>query len=279
MTQVAKPTVYLVRETAADGAQTFHAVPGGKFFKTWSAEKLAAAPAKLEIAGLVMERAKGKQLLSDAEVERTENRFRLFDKISGSEMKRVAGSGLDALKQLSAHGFVHGDVKPQNMIHDTKNGRVTLIDFSGMQKVSKNGGVPKAAVGTMGYLLPGGIAAGFQRDLFAMGVSLVETGLIARGRNADASEMFSAIADRNVGPGPYQARLARERGEPEAWQEVMNRLERAEAPDSAVAFGFACMRQAMAWDTAKFGRYDAATSPADHPLNVMSGHPAVAGGA
>jgi serine/threonine protein kinase len=279
MTQVAKPTVYVVRETAADGARTFHAVPGGKFFKTWSAEKLAGGQSRLEITGLVMERAKGKQLVSDAEIERTENRFRLFDKISGSQMKSVARSGLDALKQLSAHGFVHGDVKPANMIHDMKNGRVTLIDFSGMQKVSKNGGVPKAAVGTAGYLLPDGNAAGFPRDLFAMGVSLVETGLIARGRNGDASEMFMAIAERNGGRGAYQAHLARGRGEPEAWRVVMDRLEGAEAQDSAVAFGFACMRQAMEWDTAKFGRYDAAKSPADHPLNVLSRHPAVAGGA
>jgi len=128
ITHVVKPSVYVVRETAPDGTRSFHAVPGGKFFKTWSTEKLTAGQSRLEIAGLVMERAKGKQLVSDADLARTGNQFRLMNKISGSEMKNVARSGLDALKQLGAHGFVHGDIKPANIML-TRQGIAKLIDI------------------------------------------------------------------------------------------------------------------------------------------------------
>ncbi len=275
ITHVVKPSVYIVRETGPGGT-TFHAVPGGKFFKTWSTEKLTTGQSKLEISGIVMERAKGKQLVADADYGKTENQFRLFDKISSSQMKSVASSGLDALKQLGSHGFVHGDIKPANMIHDSSSGEVKIIDFSGLQKVSKNDNRLAASTGTEAYLMPGGAYAGYARDLFAMGASIVETGLKARGRHGDAENLIGAINDCNKGQGQLQAAQARRDGRPESWETVMNGIAAGEAEDSAVAFGIECMKQAKAWDVDKFGRYDAATSPREHPLNVVSRHPAVA---
>ncbi len=276
---VVKPSVYVVRETDMKGVQTFHAVPGGKFLKTWAAEKLRTGQPVLEISGLVMERAKGKQLVADDDFGLSENRFVLFDKISSSNMKNVARSGLEALKELASHGFVHGDIKPANMIFDSGSGNVTLIDFSGLQKMSKKGGSIEVGAMSQLYLLPDGAERGPARDLFAMGMSIVEAGLKARGRHADASEMGSVLFERNSPKGMYDAERMRSNGAagPEAWEETMERLAAAEPQGSAVAFGFACMRQAAAWDSAKFGRYDAATSPPDHPLNVLARHPAVAG--
>ncbi len=49
--------------------------------------------------------------------------------IDSLEMLVVAKKSADALLQIQTHGYVHADIKPENILYDRKTGRVTIVDF------------------------------------------------------------------------------------------------------------------------------------------------------
>src|SRR5690606_4947834 len=83
----------------------------------------------------------------------------------------------DAVAAMHAAGFVHRDVKPENVIAGP-DGHVTLIDLGlawreGMTRHTEGG----AAVGTIGYMAPEqieGREVGAPADVWAIGVMLHE---------------------------------------------------------------------------------------------------------
>lgn len=88
--------------------------------------------------------------------------------------KKVIISVCDALKILHDNGFVHRDVKPENIMI-SKSGIVKLIDFNASRRESPNVGKDTVQMGTIGYAPPEqyGISQTDKRtDIYAVGVLL-----------------------------------------------------------------------------------------------------------
>ncbi|MBA3260597.1 MAG: serine/threonine protein kinase, partial [Gemmatimonadales bacterium] len=100
--------------------------------------------------------------------------------LSVAETIRLAGDLLDALEHAHAHGIVHRDVKPDNVVL-TPRGAV-LLDFgiaravaaSGSDRLTRSG----IAVGTSTYMSPEQITAvkeiDLRSDLYSLGAMLFE---------------------------------------------------------------------------------------------------------
>lgn len=87
--------------------------------------------------------------------------------------KNVICSVCEALTVLHKNGFVHRDVKPENVVIDN-GGRVVLIDFNASRKVSL-ASKDTVVMGTVGYASPEqlGVAQSDSRtDIYAVGVLL-----------------------------------------------------------------------------------------------------------
>lgn len=88
-----------------------------------------------------------------------------------------------ALEELHSMGFVHRDVKPENVLID-RNGLVRLADFGSAARLNKDGKVRSfTAVGTPDYLSPevlagqnckNGAEYGTEVDLWGLGVTIYE---------------------------------------------------------------------------------------------------------
>lgn len=100
--------------------------------------------------------------------------------LSVAETIRLAGDLLDALEHAHAHGIVHRDVKPDNVV--LANRGAVLLDFgiaravaaSGSDRLTRSG----IAVGTSTYMSPEQITAlkeiDHRSDLYSLGVMLFE---------------------------------------------------------------------------------------------------------
>lgn len=76
------------------------------------------------------------------------------------------------LGAIHAKGFVHGDLKPANLMWDAQ-GRVKILDFGGARLARTQGPTQTSILGTPGYLAPevlGGDPKGTPSDWFAWGV-------------------------------------------------------------------------------------------------------------
>jgi len=101
-------------------------------------------------------------------------------KLGLPETLRLAGDLLDALDHAHAHGIVHRDVKPDNIVLSARG--AVLLDFgiaravaaSGSDRLTRSG----IAVGTSTYMSPEQITAlkeiDLRSDLYALGVVLYE---------------------------------------------------------------------------------------------------------
>ena len=88
--------------------------------------------------------------------------------------KRVIIDLCDALAVLHGTGFVHRDVKPENIMI-SESGKVKLIDFNASRPVSSEKQEDTVALGTLGYASPEqfGISQSDSRtDVYALGVLL-----------------------------------------------------------------------------------------------------------
>jgi len=81
----------------------------------------------------------------------------------------------DALAAAHAQGILHCDLKPANILIDTKGG-LHITDFS--IAVNRDGHGPKTGVGTPGYMAPEQLASGApvseRTDIYALGLVLYE---------------------------------------------------------------------------------------------------------
>jgi hypothetical protein len=153
------------------------------------------------------------------------------------QIKRVMNELLTALGHAHARGFVHRDLKPDNVFLCAPNDEVKLLDF-GIAKVLDDARRTQAGtlLGTPAYMAPEQFAdasnVDSRADLWAIGVMLYEmvTGRLPLAA-ATPNEMMMAVAGGQV--TPIRAVL------PSASTEVAQFFDRALARDPRRRFGAA----------------------------------------
>jgi eukaryotic-like serine/threonine-protein kinase len=131
--------------------------------------------------------------------EEGEHLFIVMELVSGQTLRLMVSEGpvetrtltrlgaqiAEALAAAHAHGVVHGDVKPENVIVQT-DGRVKLLDFGIARQVAREtlavtrqetAPVDSNIVGTLAYMAPEqlrGVDPDARADLFSLGVVLYE---------------------------------------------------------------------------------------------------------
>lgn len=263
--QVITPSVYVVRELASNGTQTYHAVAGQQRLKDWA--RTQAADSKFEVAGLLMPKAAGKNPIEypkPARPDDVEPPAKL--NVSRSDLKPMAQSAMSMLTGLASHGLIHGDIKPENLMWDAKTKSLQLIDNDGLQKVSKKAGsqVSEAAgAGTLTYLNPVKYARppgkgqqearlGLGRDLFAMGMVLLEASMHARGQGERADALMNRLTFSSSPAG--QAILWMRNGNYRSGLETLKQENLP--PNSVEAFARSCIVKSIEHEEARLAKQD-----------------------
>lgn len=205
---VSIPTGFLVR-IEREGSTGYEVVPAGKEFKNWALEQLGLpSPPTIRIAGSIMPLAAGTGL---EKLIPKEGSNPSAPKLARGDLLSIATRSLDTLESFGNHGFVHGDIKPANMIYDQGSGKLTFIDTGSLTKISKDpqrlehtAFSSKRGV-TTEYSLPrtkDGKAVGHEQDLFSTGLTLLEASL----KNRGASEIMAGVRARvsRGTPGHYE---------------------------------------------------------------------------
>jgi serine/threonine-protein kinase len=108
-----------------------------------------------------------------------------------SEVAGIGAQVADALEHAHAHGVVHRDVKPSNLLV-ASDGTVKVTDFGISKSVSADALTePGGVIGTPGYLSPeqaAGLPADPRSDVYALGVVLRELLTGARDATIDAGQ-------------------------------------------------------------------------------------------
>ncbi len=113
---------------------------------------------------------------------------------------RLIGQAAGALAAAHAHGLVHRDVKPANMLIDA-NDHLYLTDFGITRRVDSTTAVTEAGipVGTVDYMPPeqiNGEPVDARTDVYALGCVLYQvlTGAVPFERDSDVAKMFAHVS-------------------------------------------------------------------------------------
>ncbi|GAB5402124.1 MAG: hypothetical protein Aurels2KO_03550 [Aureliella sp.] len=146
-----------------------------------------------------------------------------------SSVIRYAGQVVDALAQASAHGLVHGDIKPSNLIL-ADDLTVKLGDF-GLAKTEHTkptGGIS----GTLSYMAPelsqGGQPTD-QSDMYSLGITLFELTFGRRPYAITGTTLKEQLTSKQVAEAEFPERWPTTL--PEEWAELLRRLMAKEAED------------------------------------------------
>lgn len=134
----------------------------------------------------------------------------------------IARQTAEALAALSANTWMHGDVKPENLIVSPE-GHVTLVDLGFARRTDQREAVDgDALMGTCAYMAPEAISSlrtDSRSDLYSLGVMLFEMLAGRRPFESDDPEELSArhrgakppeLGDFVAGLSPDACRLVRE---------------------------------------------------------------------
>lgn len=216
ISNVCIPTDFLVHITR-NGKSSFEVIRAGQDFKRWALAELQNTPRPvIRIAGSIMPKAPGQGL--EKLILSTANKP---SPLSSADLRSIATTSLQTLRQFADHGFVHGDIKPLNMIYDPAGKQLTLIDTGGLAKISKD---PALTEGTKfdasrGYTrlyshpsTLAGAKVAHEQDLFSMGLSLLESGLKSTGRTHDWVQASQLIENLKKTENPAERIRAELRG-------------------------------------------------------------------
>jgi serine/threonine protein kinase len=122
--------------------------------------------------------------------------------LSDREIGEIGADLCEALDHAHAHGVVHRDVKPENVVvTEVGEPRAKLMDF-GVARVAGSAGLtaPGDVVGTLAYMAPEqaeGRAAGPEADVYALALTLYECwGGVNPNRRANPAATARAIGGR-----------------------------------------------------------------------------------
>lgn len=144
--------------------------------------KLEDVPGVVRAVGIEHDGNQAALFLEDQRLESLDRVLAERGRLSLHDVLAVGVETARVLENVHAAGVIHKDVKPQNMLWDEKNRRLTLLDFaiaSELAEEAANPAIPEALEGTLAYMSPeqtGRLARGIdaRTDLYSVGVVLFE---------------------------------------------------------------------------------------------------------
>jgi serine/threonine protein kinase len=263
--QVVTPALYVVREEKSHGDYVYHAV-GGHQLKKWA--QIQTGTSAFTVVGLLMPKAKGSSPIEYPKLPVAQPDSPASTKPVGppvvqvdrADLPGMARSAFNYLRDAAKEGIVHGDIKPENMIWDSKSKTLQLIDSDNLQKISKKPGAKAeaiitqkgevGAVATMAYNNPWGLVSaggavarpGLGRDLFSMGLSMLEVAMRAEGRHAEFDQLQVALTRIDQKTHKIIKLMNEQRSRDAAMSAIQSETF---APGSAAHFAQQCIIKAM----------------------------------
>jgi hypothetical protein len=273
--QVVQPSHYLITETSANSTSRVHVVEGGRALKDWA--RTQATGSSFKVTQYLMPLAAGKELITfkdDGSVESMNFKRR--------DLPDIARSMASLLEKMWQHGFVDGDIKPENLMWDRSSKTLRAIDIDTFQKVSKKPGsaMPTTGQVTLHYAHPNNLSGHEEktttlgRDLFAAGMVMLEAALRAGGHNEDADRIMLAKENES------RIRYLRTTYGHSLPEEIGNLKKELNLADRGVEdFAMLCIKTALDYEEKRlaqginrFERYDEKAGP-DHPMSILKRHP------
>jgi len=145
-------------------------------------DKLAQVPGVVRLVSFEFDGTQASLLLEDQSLQSLDRLLVDRRRFSPLDTLRIGLETSRVLEGIHAAGVIHKDLKPQNMLWDEKNRRVTLLDFaiaSELAEEATNATIPEALEGTLAYMSPeqtGRMARGVdaRTDLYSLGIVLFE---------------------------------------------------------------------------------------------------------
>jgi serine/threonine protein kinase len=273
--QIVQPSVYLISEWAERRGNLpysrVHIVKGGRALKDW-AKTQPTHGSEFTVKQYLMPLAAGKQLMT---YNKDTNKFETG--FSQEELPSVARSMVRLLEQMWRHGFVNGDIKPENLFWDASSKTLRAIDIDSFQKVSKKDGsaLPEGGLTTWPYTHPAVLQekkATLGRDLFSAGMVLLEAALRSRGEASEARRiLLTGVADFNF------LAMRRNQNLPDILDKMKARLNFADG--GVEDFAILCIKTSLDYEEQRsaqgvnhFERYGD-NAGANHPMSILKGHP------
>lgn len=215
--------------------------------------------------------------------------LRELQPLGRAQQRELVKGALNALTGMAAHGFVHGDIKPANMLMDRSNGRLQVIDLGGVRKISKTNASPLTNLAhSPAYTNPRSFSlyrgpdenylkasAGHEQDVFGMGVSLMEFHFRSQKRHDLADQLLANVAACNYESHGYAGQISKEE-RIRKLEDHLNRSMVEVAGGPLFDFAKQCLTLSLSVNAPETSRYDPDNPQPDHLLTRLNSRAALA---